>query len=100
MDGICYNKVLKRHTGNTSNHFHHIFKNGELVYCNDVAGLLQELGYTYSAEEWLYFVDFSTFSLKAVLLHIGNIHPSIPTAQFVHMNETYKNMDLLLKAIS
>ena len=38
------------------------------------------------------FLDLSKFSLKAELLHIGNIHPSTLTAQFVHMKETYKNM--------
>jgi hypothetical protein len=39
------------------------------------------------------------FSLKVVLLHNGNIHPSIPIAHSVHMKETYKNMDLLLKGM-
>ena len=39
------------------------------------------------------YVDLYKFSLKAVLLHNGNIHPSIPTARSVHMKETYENMD-------
>jgi len=41
------------------------------------------------------FVDLSKFSLKAVVLYNGNIHPSIPTAHSVNMKETYHNMDLL-----
>jgi len=45
---------------------------GELVYCNDVEGLQQELGCTHNSEEWRLFVDLSQFSLKAVLLHKGN----------------------------
>jgi hypothetical protein len=32
-------------------------KDGELVYCNDVEGLLQELGCTHDPEEWRIFVD-------------------------------------------
>ena len=46
------------------------------------------------------FVDLARFNLKAGLLLIGNIHPSIPTAHFVYKKETYENTDLLLKAIS
>jgi hypothetical protein len=59
---------------------------------------LQELGCTHSPEVWRRLVDFSKFCLKAELLHIGNIHPSIPTAHFFHIKEIYENMDLLLKA--
>lgn len=74
--------------------------NGELVSCNDVEGILQELGCTHNPEEWRFFLDSSKLILKAVLLHNGNIHLSIPTARSVHMMETYKNMDLLLKSLS
>jgi len=35
--------------------FSSFFKNDQLVYCNGVAGLLQELGYTHSREEWIFF---------------------------------------------
>ena len=68
--------------------------------CNNVDGLLQELGCTHYPEEWKLFVDLSKCSLKVVMLHNGNIHLSIPIAHSVHMKETYENMDLLLKAIS
>jgi hypothetical protein len=73
--------------------------NSELGYFNDV-GLLQELGCTHNPEEWWLFVGSSKFILKAVLLHNRNIHLSIPISHSVQMNETYKNMDLLLKAVS
>ena len=75
-------------------------KNGELICCYDVEGLLQELGCTHNPEEWRIFVDSSKFCLKAVLLHNGNIRPLIPIAHSVHMKETYENMNLLLKSIS
>jgi hypothetical protein len=48
-------------------------KDDDLVYCNDAGGLLQELGCTHNPEEWRLSVDSSKFSLKAVLLHNGNI---------------------------
>jgi len=34
-------------------------KDDELVYCNDVEGLLQELGCTHNPEEWIHFVHSS-----------------------------------------
>ena len=39
-------------------------------------------------------------SRKAVLLHNGNILPSIPIAHSVHLKETYKNKEILMKAIN
>ena len=63
------------------------FTNSELGYFNDV-GLLQELGCTHNPEERQLFVDMSKFILKAVLLHNGNIHPSILISHSVHMKET------------
>jgi hypothetical protein len=50
-----------------------------------------------------FFFRFSKFSLKAVLPHNGNIHPSILMAQRVHRKE--RNMqgygfDLLLKGLN
>ena len=63
-------------------------------------GLLEELGCTHNPEDWRLFVDSSEFSLKAVQLHNGYIHLSVPNAHSVHMKETYQNIDLLLKALS
>ena len=92
--------MLKSHTGKVSNHCHHFFsRNSKLVYCNAVGGLLQELGCAHNSEEWRVFVDSSKFTLKTVLLHNGNIHPSITIAHSVHKKETYENIDLHLKTI-
>ena len=41
-----------------------------------------------------------TYETMDLLLHNGNIHPSIPIAHSVHMKETYETMDLLLEAVS
>ena len=75
-------------------------KDNELIYCNDLERLLQEVGCTHTSEEWRIFLDSSKFNLKVLLLNSGNIHPSIMIAHSVHMKETYKNIDLVLKVVS
>ena len=59
-----------------------------LCFCNDVDGLMIVLGYEHKCDEWRLFIDSSKESLKAVLLHNGNIHPSIPVAHAVKLKET------------
>lgn len=70
-----------------------------LCFCTEVDGLLTALGYEHDPQEWRLFIDSSLLSLKAVLLHNGNIYPSIPVGYAAHMKETYENMELLLKQI-
>jgi len=41
----------------------------------------------------------SKLSLKAVLLHNGNQHPSIPVGRAVHMKQTYGNLKQLLNKL-
>ena len=72
---------------------------GNLVYCTDVDSLLRELGDCHDPKEWRLFIDSSKLSLKAVLLHNGNVKPSNPIAYGAHMKETYDNMKLLLSKI-
>lgn len=74
-------------------------KDGDLVFCNNAEGLLQELGFPERSEEWRLFIDSSKISLKAVLLHNGNKYPSVPVAHATNMKETYENMKLLLDKI-
>ena len=50
----------------------------ELCYCKDVEGLFSAVGIDHDSTQWWLFIDSSTKSLKAVLLHNGNIYPSIP----------------------
>jgi hypothetical protein len=58
------------------------------------------LGQDYKTDDWRLFVDSSKHSPKAVLLHNGNKHLSIPIAYAVHMKETYENMKNLLDKIN
>ena len=45
------------------------------------------------------FMDSSIFSLKALLLHIGNEKSSIPIACGSHMKEIYENLNNLMGKI-
>ena len=67
-----------------------------LCYCHDIHELVQALTHKYEPDEWRLFLDASKTSLKAVLLHKGNVKPYIPIARCVHLWETYDNMDILL----
>ena len=70
-----------------------------LCYCTDINGLMNELGYYHNPDEWRLFIDSSRLSLKAVLLHNGNINPSVPVAHATGMKESYKSMETILNAI-
>ena len=72
---------------------------GDLVYYNDIDGLMATLRITHDPDEWRLFIDSSKTSLKAVLLHNGNVLPSIPVGHAVHLKETYDNMKQLLRCI-
>ncbi|KAL4720940.1 hypothetical protein ACJJTC_015404 [Scirpophaga incertulas] len=72
---------------------------GPMCVCFDIVGLMNELGLTHISTEWRLFIDSSKSSLKAVLLHNGNIKPSIPVAYSVSMKETYDNLGAVLRAI-
>jgi arabinogalactan endo-1,4-beta-galactosidase len=67
-------------------------KEGNLVASNDVDGLMTTLNINHKPEEWRLFIDSSKSSLKAVLLHNGNVLPSIPVGYAVSMKESYDNM--------
>jgi len=65
-------------------------------YCKDIDGLMTELGCEYNPVHWRLFIDSSKTSLKAVLLHNGNIKPSIPVGYSILRKETYHAMKILL----
>jgi hypothetical protein len=65
-------------------------KEDDLVFCYNVDGLMNALRIKHDPQEWRIFIDSSKLSLKAVLLHNGNQHLSIPVGHAVQMKETYK----------
>lgn len=74
-------------------------ENKMLVYCENVSGLVEALGVPYRPDEWRLFIDASTRSLKAVLLHIGNKVASVPVAHSIQLRENYETMKALLDAL-
>ena len=72
-------------------------KASSLVYCNNIAGLIEFLGLKYDAMEWRLFIYRS---LKAVLLNNRNKFSSIPVGHSVEMKESHESMDLLLSTLN
>ena len=70
-----------------------------LCHCTDIQGLFQEIGIVYSASDWRLFIDSSKQNLKDVLLHNGNVYPSIPIAHSVRMKEDRESVRILLELI-
>ncbi|KAI6648233.1 hypothetical protein LOD99_12042 [Oopsacas minuta] len=77
----------------------HFEMQGSLCYCNYVDRVMELLGVQHEPSEWRLSIDSPKYSLKAVLLHKGNVLPSIPIGHSVHMKESHENMDILLKLI-
>ncbi|KAK4876078.1 hypothetical protein RN001_012500 [Aquatica leii] len=75
-------------------------ENEGLVYCNDIAKLLLDMGLKeYKSTELRLFIDSCKRSLKCVLLHNGNKFASIPIAHSTKLKEEYENVKLVLEKI-
>ena len=60
---------------------------------------MEALGVQHLPSEWRLFIDFSKSSIKAVLLHNGNLLPSISIAYSENLRESHKTMVILLEHI-
>ena len=94
-EGVRITSQRKRHRG-FSTFFS--FREG-LCYCHDIRGLFEDMGIPCNTLDWRLFIDSSSKSLKAVLLHNTNKCPSIPLAHSVQMKENYENVKMLLSAL-
>ena len=61
--------------------------------------MFKEIGIPCVPSEWRLFIDSSTKSLKAVLLHNGNKLPSPPITHSALLNENYESVKILLESI-
>ena len=91
-------------SGNKTEKRHDIFSqyftlDEKVCYCHDINGLFEEIEFPYDPSNWGLFLDSSTRSLKAVLLHNGNKYPNIPIAHSVHLKEDYENVKHLLRLV-
>ena len=71
-----------------------------ICYCIHIDNLMQDLGTEHDPNEWELFIDSEKESLKFVLLHTGNVHPSVPLAHALRMNESYDCMETFLTLIT
>ena len=71
----------------------------DICFCNDIKGMFYDLEMQYDSSQWSLFIDASLSSIKAVLLHTGNVLPSIPIAHSVTLRETYGNLAFILDRI-
>ena len=85
----------KRHCGFS---MFYTFKD-ELCYCYNIGGLFQAMGIPCNSSEWRLFIDSSSRSLKAVLLHNTNKCTFNPLAHSVHMKEEYQYIKILLSVL-
>ena len=74
---------------------------GDFSYCKDVEQLLYKLGVEdYNPESWRLFIDSSTRSLKCVLLHNTNSHPSIPIGYSTKLKEQHQPMKVVIDKLN
>ena len=72
----------------------------DTAYCNDVAGLLRQLGVQhYDPQDWCLFINSSKRSLKCVLLHNGNLYGSVPLGHSTTLKEKYDEIKFVLEKI-
>ena len=76
--------------------FHHTKCNLLLQQCS---WPFYSIGIPCISREWRLFIDSSSKSLKAVLLHNGRKYPSLPPAHSVYLKETYENVKTVLNVL-
>ena len=67
---------------------------GDLCYCNNIYGLFSVFNIDYDVSEWRLFIDARKYSIKAVLLHNGNIYPSIPIDHSVTLKGNLRKFEI------
>lgn len=70
-----------------------------IAYCHDVDELFSTIGHPHIPNDWRLFIDSSTESLKGVLLHNGNLYPSVPIVYGKSAKEDYNTIKLILALI-
>ena len=95
-DSVQITEQRKRHQ-NFSSFF---TMQNAICFCNNLSGLFYSIGIPCIPSERRFFIDGSSKSLNAVLLHNGNNYPSLPLAHSVYLKETYKNVKTELNVLT
>ena len=70
-----------------------------LLFRDNIEGLITTMGTSYILLEWRLFIDSSKRSTKCVLLHNCNKLAFIPIGHSIQMKETYENIKTILDRI-
>lgn len=84
---IEYLKFFERNEANT------------LAFCNNVCGLMQQLGHQYQANDWRLFIDSSKRSLKAALLYRDKTKNPVTLAISSNTRANIESMKNILEKI-
>ena len=68
-------------------------------YCSNIDGLFESLDADSEPPEWRLFIDCSTPTFGAVLLHNNDEMSSVSFVHAIVLNETYNSMELILRLI-
>lgn len=71
----------------------------KICYCTDILKLFSVMKQPFDPDEWRLFIDGSKTSIKAVLLNIGNVKPSVPVAFAIGLKEQFDTMNSILHLI-
>lgn len=82
------------------NFIHFFTMEGNLTYCNDIRGLMNELHIAYHSDDWRLFIDSNSKSLKSALLHNDNAFMPIPIAYSTQLKENYDSMEIILNRVN
>ena len=69
---------------------------GDLMYCNNIQELMEELQLKHTSEQWRLFINSSKVNLKELLLHSVIKVPSVRLAHVVTVKEPYENLQGLV----
>ena len=93
--GVTYSWYRRRQNEFTT--FYYEEKN--VVYCKNIHVLMSQLTLQYEPFKWRLFIDSLKSDLKAILLHNGNIFPSIHVQHSINLKENYKDLAVILQKL-
>lgn len=94
-----FNSTAYRRRQKKYQHFYALDETRTVTYCNDIRGLMGAMDIQYNGDDWRLFIDGSSSSLKAVLLHISKEVPAIALYYSTSKKEDRESLTNLLYLI-
>lgn len=99
IDKDCKPSLIRNRTDQILNFFKDVDGHHGTAYMNDISAYFDWLGHKFNPINWRLFIDASSTSLKAVLIHNRNIYKSVPIFYSSTLRESYENLKLVLELI-